>query len=151
MHKHKYCEGRFDIAVGECDFNRLSGAESMHSFISLTRDDYGIKWHPVRGLMTFFTGKLVVAGLMDACLLMSSVLTASDYVVISQEITFEPADSEFNLVVHTLQDDIIEPEEFFQVVLRALSDRVRLGQQTAGISIIDLRKPIQHTCKHSVM
>ena len=82
---------------------------------------------------------------------MSSVLTASDYVVISQEITFEPADSEFNLVLRTLQDDIIEPEEFFQVVLRALSDRVRLGQQTAGISIIDLRKPIQHTCKHNVV
>lgn len=61
-----------------------------------------------------------------------------DYQAISERITFDPADEEFNITLTTVPDTALEEDERFILVLSApVGEPVDILQPTADINILN--------------
>ena len=64
-------------------------------------------------------------------------IAGSDYTGLSQTIIFTPSMTEVNITVDTIDDQIVEPEENFLVILSTDSSVVQLGISDADVIIED--------------
>ena len=64
-------------------------------------------------------------------------IAGSDYTGLSKTIIFTPSMTKVNITVDTIDDQIVEPEENFLVILSTDSSVVQLGISDADVIIED--------------